>query len=55
MIVKLTEQNEIMLKFNAFPSFDKVLIFIANYNQRKFNCPSINSTLKGAGKSLSCS
>jgi hypothetical protein len=28
MIVKLTEQKEIMLKPNSFSSFDKVLIFI---------------------------
>lgn len=54
MIVKLAEQNEIMLKFNAFFYLMKVLIFIANYNQRKFNCISMNGILGGAGKSLSC-
>ena len=30
IIVKITEHKEIMLKSNAFPSFDKVLIFIVN-------------------------
>jgi hypothetical protein len=29
-IVKITEHKEIMLKSKAFPSFDKVLIFIVN-------------------------
>ncbi len=54
MIIKLVEQNEIMLKFNTFPSFDEVLIFIANYKQRTLNCISINSALGHAGKSLIC-
>ena len=30
IIVKITEHKEIMLKSKAFPSFDKVLIFIVN-------------------------
>ena len=30
IIVKITEHKEIMLKSNAFPSIDKVLIFIVN-------------------------
>ena len=37
MIVKLTEQKEIMLKPNAFSSFDKVLIFIVIYTNDNSN------------------